>query len=87
MKIKRLQGGGTASPFMSYTPQVGASGEAAAAAQQGQKQEASDSLFSKEMIKLMMDDALSSDLEHFFKSAEGFQGSLMGASGMEGLMS
>lgn len=87
MKIKRLQGGGTASPFMSYTPQVGASGETAAAAQQGQKQEASDSLFSKEMIKLMMDDALSSDLEHFFKSVEGFQGSLMGASGIEGLMS
>lgn len=87
MKIKKLQGGGVA-PFMTYTPNVGvpdaSTQQAASTSTAGSTKQEDTGLLNKEMIKLITENGIPSDVEEFMNQIGQFgEGVYEGMSGMD----
>ena len=77
MKIKKLQGGGMA-PFMTYTPNVASDGATSPQQATAKEEKKDEGLLSKEMIKLIMEEGIPSDVDNFMSQLDQFGASIQG---------
>ncbi len=79
MRIKKLQGGGIA-PFMSYTPNVASTPamQSPTATSTTTEQEEKQQLLNDDMIKLIMNEGIPSDVENFMSQLDNFSNSIYG---------
>lgn len=82
MKIKKLQTGGVA-PFMTYTPNVATPQEPVTQQQETKKEPKEAGILSKEVIKLITENGIPSDVSSFMKQINKFTNSIQDLSSQD----